>query len=69
MHYSFAYKGSYIINDKYADIALPMYGLVESCFSGLSYEVFLNKVNDNLDVIAETIEGLLVLNTDHLKKL
>ena len=69
MHYAFINDGRYVIDDQHADFSLPMYGLVESCFGGLSYEAFLNQVNDNLDIMAKSIEGLLVLSSDNLKKL
>ena len=69
MHYAFINDGRYIIDDQYADFLLPMYGLVESCFDGLTYETVFNQVNDNLDIMAESIEGLLVLDTDNLRKL
>ena len=69
MHYSFENNGAYIIDDLYSDISLPLYGLVESRFNGLSYDELQNKVNDNLDTMADCIEKLIVLDTNHLKKL
>lgn len=69
MHYAFINDGRYIIDNQYADFSLPMYGLVESCFGGLSYELFLNQVTDNLNIMAKSIEGLLVLSSDNLSKL
>lgn len=69
MHYSFINKGKSIIDDQYADIALPMYGLVESCFNGMSYDELQYKVIDNLNIMANSIEELLMLNYVDSKRL
>ena len=69
MHYSFVNNGSYIIEDQYSDIGLPFYGLVESRFNGLSFDDLQYKVNENLDIMADSIEKLIILSTNNLKKL
>ena len=69
MHYSFVNNGSYIIEDQYSDINLPFYGLVESRFNGLSFDDLQNKVHENLDIMADSIEKLIILDTNNLKKL
>lgn len=69
MHYAFINNGLYIIDDQYSDINLPLYGLVESRFNGITYDDLQNKVNENLDIMAESVERLIILSTDNLKKI
>lgn len=44
MHYDFCNKGTEIIMEKYFSNEIPLFGLVESCFNGKSYDEFFFEV-------------------------
>ena len=44
MHYSFADKQGFCIDEKYFDMDIPLYGLVETCFNGLTFDEYNNKL-------------------------
>lgn len=55
MHYSLNDKQGFCIDDKYFDMNIPMYGLVETCFKGITY----NEYNLKLLKLSAKIESLL----------
>ena len=44
MHYDLCQNGNEIINQEYYDLQKPFYGLVESCFDGISFFEYKEKL-------------------------
>lgn len=56
MHYDLVADGSFAISDAHFDNKKPLYGLVEDCFNGLSYDDFF----DLITALSKEIEDFLV---------
>ena len=46
MHYSLDNHGTFAIKKEYYNVKKPFHGLVESCFDGLSYQEFFQKLSE-----------------------
>lgn len=55
MHYSFVNKGNFCIDERYYNMDIPFYGLVESCFNGISFEEY----HKNLILFSNRVEKFL----------
>lgn len=68
MHYSFSEKGHNAIEEGYFDIEVPLYGLVESCFSGKSYKVLSSEIKENLHMMESVLNSMLLIDCLKVKK-
>lgn len=69
MHYDLKDKNNkFMIKDQYLNIKVPLFGLVESCFSGMKYDELKNKIINKLNVLSIEIQKLFDLNLRNLKK-
>ena len=69
MHYDFKDKNNnFLVENQYLNINIPLFGLVESCFTGMKYDELKNKIIDKLYVLSIEIKKLLGLNLRNLKK-
>ena len=71
MHYKFINpnSGDILIEEKYFDIQIPLFGLVESMFDGMTYEELKLKILHNLKIISDELEIILNIDLNHSKKL
>ena len=71
MHYKFINpnSGNILIEKKYFDIQIPLFGLVESTFNGVKYEELKLKILHNLKIISDELEKILNIDLNHSKKL
>lgn len=71
MHYKFINpnNGTILIKEKYFDIQIPLFGLVESIFDGMTYEELKLQVLHNLKIISDELEIILNIDLNHSKKL
>lgn len=68
MHYSYSQNGAILIREEYFDIEKPLFGLVESCFDGMSYDKLSDMVKGNLKMMGNLIESMMVMNFSKLKR-
>lgn len=60
MHSSFTDKnGTFLINKEYFDINKPFFGLIESCFNGISYVEFESELDSRLTNISKILHEWL----------
>lgn len=69
MHYEFINKGKYLIKDEYLNCSVPFYGLIQTFFNGMNYSDFNKILTDKIIHISDSIENLLKISNDNLKKL
>lgn len=68
MHYDLCNKnGQIIVLEKYYSDNNVFFGLVESCFNGLSYEEFFNKIRKYLYEIEEILMKLFYVEKEKIK--
>lgn len=69
MHYRYDLNGEYLIDDKYLNLNVKLYGLVETFFNGMTYAEIDLMVTERLVQLSDIIEGLLNINIKNLKEL
>lgn len=62
MHYSFFNKGNCEIKDEFLNISTPLFGLVESCFNGMSYNNLIESIDKEIVYLAEGLESILKID-------
>ena len=68
MHYSFRDNDGYsLINDIEYDIDKLFFGLIESCYNGMSYDDFKIKIDKKLKDISEILEEWLDIQMDDME--
>ena len=68
MHYSFRdTDGNSLINDVEYDIDKPFFGLIESCYNGISYDDFKIKIDKKLKDISEILEEWLDIQMNDME--
>lgn len=68
MHYAFINKGVYAIDDRYLDLNRPFWGLIESCFNGMSFENLCAAVDYEIGSLANKLETILSIDTTSFKQ-
>ena len=68
MHYAFVNKGVYAIDDKNLDLNKPFWGLVESCFNGMTYEALCKTVDQEINTLADKLEAVLSIDTTSFRQ-
>ena len=66
MHYSFKNDDGFLIKKEYFDVNEEFFGLVESCFNGMTFDEFIVNVNDNLKTMSEKIQEFCAVELKHL---
>ena len=69
MHYSFIKGGQPIIGEQYLNVNLPFFGLIETCFDGMSYYELQRQISANLQLMSDRLMESCVVKRGHLKKL
>ena len=53
-----------IIESQYLDYEKPLWGLVESCYNGTSYSELKNRIENKLDIMADSLKRWLDIQFD-----
>lgn len=69
MHYSLDNHGTFAISKDYYNAAKPFHGLIESCFTGLSYEDYFCKLSSFGSHLSDFISDLFYIDESKLKVL
>lgn len=63
MHYDLLNKNNkFLIQYKYLNSSIPLFGLVESCFDGIKYDELKSNILNKLDILSIEIQKLLNLD-------
>lgn len=62
IHYGFYNKGICAVKDEYL-VEKPFFGLIESCFEGISGEDYQELLDDKIFRLSEAIEKVLIIST------
>ena len=69
MHYEFIDKGEFLIDDKYLNHKIPLFGLVETYFEGRGFDEINNILTDKIIEMSDCIEKIYSSLTYKLKNL
>lgn len=69
MHYSFTDKQGFCIDEQYFDLNIPLYGLIETCFNGLTFDEYNNKLISLCTDIETLLKKQFNICTERVKKL
>ena len=69
MHYSFTDKQGFCIDEKYFDMNIPLYGLIETCFNGLAFDEYNNKLISLCTDIETLLKRQFSICAERVKKL
>lgn len=69
MHYSFTDKQGFCIDEQYFDMNIPLYGLIETCFNGLAFDEYNNKLISLCTDIETLLKRQFSICAERVKKL
>ena len=69
MHYGFTNHGSSIIKDEFLGLDKALFGVVESCFDGMTYEQLSKKLDSAINQFSDLLSDMAVIDTSHRKLL
>ena len=69
MHYDLVADGSFAISERFFDSQKPLFGLIEECFNGLSYDDFSNRLSDLSNQIERILASQFSFSSLRVKKL
>lgn len=67
MHYGFVNKGVPAIKDKYLSLDRTFFGIVESCFEGMGYNILNEKLDQAIAQISDCLSNIVTLDASHRK--
>lgn len=67
MHYRYNLDGEYLISDRFLDINVKLYGLVETYFDGMNYSEVDLLITERLYQISDILEDLLNIDRRNLR--
>ena len=59
MHYSYINQGNELISSNHLDLQVPFFGLIESCFPGMSFNDFMHELDHAISTLSDIIEKQL----------
>ena len=69
MHYKLNNNGVDLINPQFFNDNLPLYGLVESCYNGMSFSDLTEKIDNALNIIEQFLIQFFSINEKDISKL
>lgn len=69
MHYGFTNHGISIIKDEFLGLDKALFGVVESCFDGMTYEQLSKKLDSAINQFSDLLSDMAVIDTSHRKLL
>ena len=69
MHYGFTNHGISIIKAEFLGLDKALFGVVESCFDGMTYEQLSKKLDSAINQFSDLLSDMAVIDTSHRKLL